>query len=573
MDTQLFPRFIVSVRRTFGNGIGRIPRRQRTRVCLFLLGMLLTLAAGSTPPPPQPGKHPIPPRGFNRNGSADLAIGVPLEDVGYPDSGAVNVLYGRRPGGISATGNQYWNQNSPNIDDVSQESDWFGDALTFGDFDCDGYFDLAIGVPAEDLVSGVDVLTDAGAVHILYGSSSGLSSARSQFWTQDSPDVAGGVEAYDGFGSALAAGDFNADGCYDLAVGVPSEDAGALSDGAVNVLYGAPSGLLGGNQMLYQGHDSVIGTPVNGDHFGSALAAGDFDGDGWADLAIGIPNKNDGATANGAVIIVYGTSLGLRGTGSTTWSQNTTNVEGDPEDYDAFGVTLAVGDFDGDGYDDLAVGVPYEDVGALNSAGAVNILYGSAVVGITAAGDQIWHEEIGSIPSDAEAEEKFGYALAAGDFDKDGKDDLAIGVPWEDAHPALTDDGAVIVMYGTSAGLSDTGSYLWCQANSTVEGEEASDDRFGYAVAAGDFDGDGYDDLAVGVPHDNVDFNGSTIDNAGAVNILYGSATGISGSRDQIFTQNGLQDSPPEADDAFGHALVAAPALVPNSYLPLISRQ
>ncbi len=563
MNRQPLPRFIVSVRRAFGYAIWRIPLRQRFPVSLFLLGTLLSLAAGLAPSPIQASRLSIPPRGFDHNGRADLAIGAPHENVGTViDAGAVNVLYGNSAAGLAATGNQYWNQGATGVLDTAEASDGFGEALAFGDFDGDGYLDLAVGVPYEDVGS----VADAGGVQISYGSPSGLSSAGNQFWTQDSPGVGGTPETGDIFGFALAVGDFNGDGCDDLAIGVPYEDAGYTNNGMVNVLYGAPSGLIASSQMLYQGYANVVGTPADNDYFGYALTSGDFDNDGRDDLAIGIPLKDHGATDNGAVVIVYGSSLGLTGVGSTLWSQATANVEGIPDDSDMFGYAVATGDFDGDGYDDLAVGVPYEEDVTVADEGAVNILYGSAT-GISAAGDQIRNQNSPGIPGDAAQGDHFGWALAAGDFNRDGYDDLAIGIPLKD--DGATDNGGVVIMSGSSAGMSSTGNQFWSQNTTGVDGGPEDTDEFGYAVAAGDFNGDGYADLAIGVPLEDI---GTTVD-AGFVNVLYGSATGLTTTGDQSWSQNstGMVGTTAEAGDRFGSSL-AAPRALPVVYLPTVMR-
>jgi hypothetical protein len=206
-------------------------------------------------------------------------------------------------------------------------------------------------------------------------------------------------------------------------------------------------------------------------------------------------------------------------------------------------------DFDNDGFADLAVGVSSEDVGAIVDAGAVNVLYGSAG-GLTGAGSQLFTQASAEVAGIAEAGDHFAHALAAADFNNDGFIDLAIGAPGEDT--AINGVGAVNVLYGGVDGLSGAGSQLFTQASPGMAGTAEDGDEFGQALAAGDFDNDGIADLAVAVPGEDV----GTVVDAGAVNMLYGSASGLSGSGSQLFTQDSpeLPDTA-EAGDLFGAAL------------------
>jgi hypothetical protein len=284
---------------------------------------------------------------------------------------------------------------------TSEAGDFFGSALATGDFNHDGFIDLAAGAPGE----GIRTTSDAGAVSIIYGSASGLSGSHTQLFTQ----VAGTIEAGDEFGRSLASGDFNRDGFIDLAVGAPFEDVGTASDaGAVSILYGSASGITASGGQLFA---QVAGTVEDYDEFGWALATGDFNSDGAADLAAGTPFESVGAIEEaGAVSIVYGSAGGLTATGGQLFTQ----VAGTIERRDDFGWALAAGDFNSDGAADLAAGAPGEGVGTIVEAGAVSVLRGSAH-GLTATGGQLLTQDSPGVTGRAETRDGFGRTLAVND--------------------------------------------------------------------------------------------------------------------------------------------------------------
>ena len=226
---------------------------------------------------------------------------------------------------------------------------------------------------------------------ILTGSAAhDLTSVGAKVWTQDTAGVPGADEAHDGFGSALAAGDVNGDGRADLIVGTPGEGIGSVSAaGAVTFLAGAATGLTAtGSKSFSQDTGAVPGTAEHDDRFGASVAAGDFDGDGRADIVIGAPSESlGGLRSAGDVTILRGTTSGPADKGAKAWSQDTAGIGGTAEPDDLFGFTLAALHVSSPKYATLVIGVPEESTAGHRNNGAVNVLAGSAA-GLTSKGSQ-----------------------------------------------------------------------------------------------------------------------------------------------------------------------------------------
>ncbi len=288
------------------------------------------------------------------------------------------------------------------------------------------------------------------------------------------------------------------------------------------------------------------------DHQQRSHTYGDFDGDGLLDRAFGFPEAHG---QRGSVVVVYGSGAIEeinRGIGGFMGTH-------DPGDH--FGDSVAAGDIDGDGYEDLVVGVPGDDITTFGlggpitvvRAGSIHVIYGDDD-GLTTIGDQIIDRGSDGLDATAAAYDRFGESVAVGDFNCDTREDVAVGVPYDDAQSGRSNDGAIHVIYGTSSGLTSADDF-YHQGTTNVSGAPETNDEFGASLAVGNFNGDQSNaghacmDLAVGIVGENNDggflvfFYGNQF-----ADFVFGNGQGLSQNTDWAFDDV-------EAFDAFGAQL------------------
>jgi hypothetical protein len=489
---------------------------------------------------------------FNGDGFADLAIGVPNQTVnGVANAGAVNVIYGSANGLTTATAGvpvpQTWTSSNLGLSGPAAIANSnFGIAVAGGDFNGDGKSDLAIAIRRDESPTGFDgAIVGISDIVVIFGSANGLTGPVQFFDDQCPPgDLANG----------LAWGDVNGDGAGDLLL--------ACSGSNPSVLQFTGQKGVGLNEFqarfVFEGDFATGSTGLaNGSEV--VLAAGDFNGDGRSDLAIGVPDTDLVDETSllcligcpvlnseiGAVAVLYGSSAGLNIT-AQWWRQGVSGICCHPGTGAHFGAALAAGDFNLDHRQDLAVGLPGGSAGGLTGAGAVVIINGS-ISGLS-AGTQIWNE--GSVGGGVQSNNAFGSALAANDFNGDGYADLAIGIPNE-SHSGYINAGQVDVVYGSSSGLSTAGhAAQFIHQGGGIGGSPTSGGHYGSALSAWNFGRNEFAgglgtltiivtaDLAIAAPNATV----SGVSNAGEVNVLYGSHfnNGLTSNQNQLFTQGSL---------------------------------
>ncbi|MER5918172.1 FG-GAP repeat protein [Streptomyces sp. NPDC001982] len=388
--------------------------------------------------------------------------------------------------------------------------------------------------------------------------------------------------------TTVAHDDFNGDGYHDLVVSASGATVSAQKGaGYVAVLYGSASGISTSRRATFSlSTAGVPGIAQANDRFGKTTASGDLDGDGYADLVVGIPGKDIGTAADaGAAVVLWGSATGLHSSGAL-WLRDSTPVAGA-----RFGEGLAAGRFKGS-RTELAVLLHSKELRTygFDASAGVRHAYETArfassafsgfftPVGLTSddynndgADDLV----VLGIDNDNVDDNKWGSAVympgspdgltvrgqisggttgASGDINKDGYPDLVMGSPANrDWQGAVLDPGSITVLFGRPDGLSSPPDFqYWYQYSPALSGKIKVGDYFGGAVTVGDIDGDGYADAAISAPRKDI----GTVTDAGTVWVMRGSATGLTTNGMRTISQS--TPSVPgtnEKGDQFGGAL------------------
>lgn len=385
----------------------------------------------------------------NRDNFADVIVGAPFYTNDLAEEGAAFLFLG------SASGIELTPTWTAEGDEAGSGAGW--SVATAGDVNGDTFADLVVGAPFHDGVG-----TDRGRARVFYGSLSGPSATADVVFDGD---VDNGW-----YGAAVStAGDVNADGFSDVAVGARLYSNGQASEGAVFVYHGDPGGLVTSPAWTREGDQA-------GANYGYSVAtAGDVNGDGYGDLVIGSPFMDNGEVDEGVAYLFQGSATGLGA--SPVWSAEPDTT------FTQFGRSVATaGDIDGDGYSDVIVGVPNFSNGEAQE-GAALLYRGTAAGPDTVPG---WSVGSGS------ASARFGFSVAAaGDIEGDRFSEVVIGAPYFDQ--GAVDEGAAFLFSGSGNGLET--DFVWQR-----QGEQ-NNAHFGWSVAAADTNGDGRTDVIVGAPN------------------------------------------------------------------------
>lgn len=446
---------------------------------------------------------------INGDGYSDVVVGATGYNGGL-NKGAIYIFYSSGSSGVTATSAA----SASKTISGQTNGDKFGYSIALGDINGDGYGDLAVGATQAVAAKGVTYV-------FLSSGSNGITATNTT--TADASIT--GATSNDAFGSSLSIGDVNGDGYGDL-VSAAYNYPSSSNNGRVYVFHS--NGSSGISATTASSANSIITGANNYDSFGIFISTGDVNGDGYADLAAGA-NGYSGGSLMGAAFVFH--SSGASGITITTPTSASTKIVGGASG-DYIGTSVCLGDIDGDGYADLAVGA----IGTTGNKGMMYIFKSSGTGGITATNVSGANASIlGNSANDS-----FGFSISIADFNGDGYGDLAASA---NGYTAGSNKGAVYIFTSSSNGINATNV---SGANITITGSSSSD-VFGYYTSVGDLTGDGYPDLIIAAKG----YNGGA--NTGAIYIFHSS--GNSGITATTPTSANTSISGSAAGDLFGTAL------------------